>query len=592
MLHGVVYHPSGTGTAMWRDASAQASRDAMARDFAAIAGRGFNTVRLFLYWRDAQPAEHEISAGVLSRLRDTVDQAASHGLASLVSLLTIFMNGELLDLPWRGQRDLWRDPDMLAAEERYVAAVAGALAGSPGLLGFDLGDEIPAVAPQAAATLSGGEVQAWYARLRAAIRRHAPGVLVTQANNSAAVFAQTAFTVSGSGPLDLIAIHGYPSWSPGTIESSASVKATNLVPFLAAVAGAYRPALVDELACYGAGDEISAGYLGAAAVSAVANGAIGFIVWCWQDLEFAGEPFGERPLERFMGLLRRDGSAKPALAATAGAIHATRRLAPAQAAAVALYLPERLTRGQRSYLDAGGGAVAAFYGYLLLKRAHLHFEVAVERLDRYRLIVCPGPAHLTQADLRRLGAAARRGATVYLSLGDPLHGFPGTELIGAAVVDFSLLPGQRDHFSWGADDWPVAWTPQTLPALTVTAPAGSVLAAFPDGTPALVSHSLGTGRVVFCTAPFERQLDAPGRLDLLPWHRLYARIAELAGVRPDVWCDEPDVELVPLLHGRRALAVNHSAAVVTATISWRTGGERVVRLDGKGWRIFDEEGGN
>jgi hypothetical protein len=587
VVRGVVYHSPGAGPAMWR----ADQRAELASDFAAMAAAGFNTVRLFLYWRDAQPAEHEISASVLRRLRDCVDQADQQGLACLISLLTIFMNGELLDVPWRNGRDLWRDPGLLAAQERYVRAVAAELAGCPNVLGFDLGDEIASVVAGPAALPSAAEVADWYKRMRSAIRDQAPGVLVCQANNATAVFGRAAFNVANSAPLDLNAIHGYPTWSAGSIESARSVKATNLVPFLAAVAGAYRPSLIDELACYGTSDEVAAGYLGAAAVSAVANGATGFIVWCWQDLSYLGEPFGERPLERFMGLLRCDGSAKPTMAAVSAALGTAGELGRADRGAVALYLPERLLRGQASYLDSEGGAIATFYAYLLLKRAHLHFDIVTGRLDAYQLVICPGPGHLTATDQDRLAAAARGGATVYLSLGDALHGFPGAELTGACPVDFDLRPAHRGSFEWGGLTWPLNWGVGLLPALTVSAPAESVLAAFPDGSPALVRHGLGAGTVIFCAAPFERQLDEPGRLEALPWHRLYERVADLAGLRPGVRCTAPDVELVPFGHGRRVLAVNHRASAVRATIRWTDPpARRTVRLNGKAWRLIDAGG--
>jgi len=590
-VHGVVYHPSRTGTAMWRDAS----RDEFARDFAAIAGHGFNTIRLYLYWRDAQPAEHELSAEVLGRLRECVDEAAGHGLACLVSLLTIFMNGELIDLPWRQGRDIWRDPNLLDAQERYVAAVASTLATCPNLLGFDLGDEISAVAPELAATLPAEDLASWYARLRGAIHRHVPGVLVGQANNASAVFGRSAFNVTSALSLDLSLVHGFPTWAAGAIESSRSVKATNLVPFLAGVAGAYRPALIDELACYGASDEIAAGYLGAAAVSGLANGALGFVIWCWQDLVCAGEPFTARPLERFMGLLRADGTAKPAMAAVAAAMRTTSGMLRRAQARVGLYLPERLMRRACSYLDADQGPVALFYAYLLLKRAGLNFDLVAGPVEQYRLIFCPAPAHLTEGDLARLAAAVTRGATVYLSVGDPLHGFAGSDLTGVSRVDFSLLTTGLDRFDWAGDEWPIAWSEDLLPAMIISAPEDCVLARFPDQSPALTRHQIGLGQVIFCAAPFERQLDQPGRLAERPWHRLYASVAALAGALPAVWCDQPDLELIPLVTDgepwRPVLVINHRPAPVGTRLCWRDPDcFEDVRIDGKKWQIVRAEG--
>jgi hypothetical protein len=591
VVRGVNYHPSRTGTAMWRDFDLAE----ISRDFAAIAASGFNTVRLFLYWRDIQPDEAGPSAAALERVRQCVESAGASGLACVLSLMTIWMNGERLDLPWRRDRDLWCDPGMLAQEERYVEAVAGVLAGCSGLLALDLGDEVSNVAPADAARLTAAELAGWYARLRGAIRRAAPAVLVCQANDASAVFGTSAFTVANPGPLDLNAVHGFPTWAAGAIESGRSVKATNLVPFLYSASSAFRPTLIDELASYGTSEDVAAGYLGAAAASLLANGGLGFIAWCWQDLAYSGEPFDDRPLERLMGLHRIDGTAKPAMAALTEVIRAAGALRRSGRARIALYLADKTLVAAGSYLDSGSGCLAGFYSYLLLKRAHLDFDVVAGDLAGYDLAFCPSARQLTARDLARFEEVARRGGTVYISLGHYLNGFPGAELTGVRPVDFSLLPAAHAEMSWGDERWPLAWPPHLLPAAEVELAGAEVLGSFPDGRPALTEHRVGRGRIVFCAVPYELQIDGPGRLESCSWHCLYARVAELAGIAPRLRCSDPDIEIAPLNRdsGTPVFAVNHRSGPVTATVEWEGSGRTLgLTMAGREWRIItDEDGG-
>ncbi|MFE0426956.1 cellulase family glycosylhydrolase, partial [Streptomyces sp. NPDC058953] len=367
---GVNYHPSKAGCLIWRDWDADAVRE----DFAAMAEAGFTTVRLFVFWRDFEPAAGQPEPKAFARLSEAVAIAAEHGLTCILSVFTIFMNGRLLDLAWREGRSLWRDPEMRDHEEAFARRVARAVRDHGNVLAFDLGDEISAVAPAEADGLSRDEVASWYARLAGALREEAPGTLVLQANNALSVFGPSPFAPDNAAALDVIAIHGFPSWAAGSIESTLSYKATNLNAFLARYAAAYGVPLVDEVGSYGVDEATAAAYLGASAASALANGASGVLAWCWQDIASTEEPYASRPAERIAGLRRLDGSVKPAFERFARLARSAAALAPGPAAPrIAVYLPEHIRARPASYLDHGVGTVAAFYAHLLLKRAHLDY---------------------------------------------------------------------------------------------------------------------------------------------------------------------------------------------------------------------------
>jgi hypothetical protein len=328
------------------------------------------------------------------------------------------------------------------------------------------------------------------------------------------------------------------------------------------VAAAYGVVLVDELGSYGVDEATAAAYLRAAAASALANGAAGIIVWCWQDIASERDPYHERPAERRAGLHRLDGAPKPAMdlygevLAGAPELAMTRPPAP-----VAVLLPSAPRNPGGTYLDGTAGMIGVFYACLLARRAHLDFDVTAAGVTGRRLVIVPSVTRLTIADLNLIELAVNDGAVVYLSLGDHLHAFPGESVIGAEIVDFAPPEGKTE-IRWDDESWPVRWDASGGRPTTMRVTTATVLAEFPDGSPALVSRRLGKGQVLFCSVPFEQQLDEPGRLTADAAHRFYQRVAELAAVPAASPLAGPDVEVVVGHHdGRRvAVLVNHGTA--------------------------------
>lgn len=589
---GVNYHPSAAGCRIWLDWDV----GAIERDFRAIAGHGLNTVRVFVFWRDAEPEEGQHDPVVLGRVRALVEVAGRHGLACILSVFTIWMNGERLDLPWRRGRTLWRDPVLLDRGEAYVRAVARTLRDLDNVLAIDLGDEIANVDPVAAAALSRPAVAGWQARMAGAAREVLPDVLVCQANDVSGVLRAGPFGPDNGAGLDLHAVHGWPLWTPGAVESTASAKASQLPSFLIRYARAYGPALVDELGSYGTSESIAAGYQRAAGAAAITAGALGVLAWCWQDIASTSPPYDTRPAERAAGLVRLDGTARQALAALAD----TARLAALlrdfrpDPEPVAIYLPELARAGGSSYLDAPVGTLATFFASLLLVRAGLPHRVVTGEAGRAMLLVVPSAARLTLADQARLRGHLARGGTVYLSVDDHVGGLPGTELTGVEPIDF-VLPDPdaqgRSLLRWtaasgepaGPAEWALSWTHRRQ--VLVKPATARVLATFADGTPACTVNDVGPGRFVLAAFPLELQLSRPGTLETAGLHGLYARIAAIAGIRPPVPAP-PEVQAVPGKIGGRPVTVlvNHgTAAAYLPGLPFAAGAH--VTVPAKGWLV-------
>ncbi|MEV4315565.1 beta-galactosidase trimerization domain-containing protein [Actinocrispum sp. NPDC049592] len=547
---GVVYHPSAAGCRIWRDWDPEV----IDADLRRIAEAGLNLVRVFVFWRDVEQAEGVHDETVLGRVREFVRLAGTHGLECVLSVCTIWMNGQRLDLPWRRGRSLWRDPDMLDRGEQYVRAVAGALTGLSNVYAIDLGDEIANVDPAEAAALRAEDVIAWQSRLARAIREILPSAKVSQANDVSGVLGTSVFGPDASEGLDLLCVHGWPLWSPGNIESNASYKASQLPGFLVRYARAYGPVLLDEIGSYGVSEQVATGYLRAGVAAAIGAGAEGVIAWCWQDISSETEPYQLRPGERRVGLTALDGTPKPRLAAMRDAL-ALEDFRP-DPADTGLYVPELARQPSTSYIDGEATNVAAFYAHLLLQRAHIPYEVCTARSARdYRLVIVPSVARLTLADRELLTGLAERGATVYLSVADHVHGWPDEDVAGARPADFSLLTGGVAELIWDDETWPVPLDGLGRRRIVVEPVKADVIATFADGTPACTLNQVGTGQVIVCAVPFELLLDRPGRLAETAWHGFYRRIAGLAGLRPPELA--PEVEMIT--GGPFTLLIDHAA---------------------------------
>jgi hypothetical protein len=69
----------------------------------------------------------------------------------------------------------------------------------------------------------------------------------------------------------------------------------------------------------------------------------------------------------------------------------------------------------------------------------------------------------------------------------------------------------------------------------------------------LLEHRSGAGRLVLCTYPLEHMAAQTSAVNPEPTWRLYAALAEVAGVSPDVHVADPGVVVGELVHddGRR-----------------------------------------
>lgn len=333
---GINYWPRRRAMYMWREPDPGAVREEMAQ----IAAIGFDVVRLFALTEDFLTGPRTVPAVMVERLVATVQAAKDAGLRVVPTLIVINMSGRMWWPPWmlgaRGEPGaLFTDPTLLRAQALLVQCCASALAGDSAIRAFDLANEIDDA--QRPATRDAGWL--WASLLANTIRRAAPGTPIQIGTHLPSLAAPNNMRVDD---LALVAdedvMHAYPLYC----DVARSFLDPELVPFscalTAGLAGSGRRPLMQEFGLctappasagrtitddflgtprpqYLASEEEGASYYAAVLEELAASGAAGAYAWCYGDYDpllFARPPFDSAIRERSFGLVRADGSEKPA----------------------------------------------------------------------------------------------------------------------------------------------------------------------------------------------------------------------------------------------------------------------------------------
>ncbi|HUF65918.1 MAG TPA: hypothetical protein VMM17_08070 [Gemmatimonadaceae bacterium] len=333
---GLNYWPRQTAMYMWREFDPGVVRD----DMAQIADIGFDSVRIFPLTEDFLPHAMTVDRGMIARLVQTAAAAKDAGLRVVPTMLVLNMSGRIWWPHWMldsggRPRDIYSDPPLLESQLLLARSCAGALAGDDSVRAFDLANEIDdALRPP-----SRGAGSAWVQLLADAVAQAAPGIPVRIGAHLPSLTTANNMRVDDlASILDEDVMHAYPLYC----DAARSPLDPELVPFACALtaglSGRNRAVLMQEFGLctaprgsggffieddflgrassqYLASEEEAASYFEEVLHRLAATGAAGAYAWCYGD--YSPELFHRPPLatavrERSFGLLRADGSEKPA----------------------------------------------------------------------------------------------------------------------------------------------------------------------------------------------------------------------------------------------------------------------------------------
>lgn len=350
---GVNYWPRELAMGVWNGEIPDAELEAIfRRDLAQMRELGLTVARIFLLWEALQPAPSLVDGAALARVVRFCDLAHEAGIGVDLTFFTGHMSGPNWAPPWltasvdpgplplvsggtygaRGYRNLFHDPVALRAEALLVDEVLARLAGHPGIVFWNLGNEPDLFAKPR----SSAEGRAWCARLaeQIAAKDDRP---VTIGLHVASLEADIGLRVDQVfAPLAFATMHAYPmysGWSKGPLDP-------DFVPFTVQLTAelAGKAALMEEFGGstlppgeqsrtnrwtdtrgkehvqFQASEEDFAQYIEAVLPRLVTRGSLGAMLWCWADYVpalYDRPPCSDFRHERSFGLTRPDGSLKP-----------------------------------------------------------------------------------------------------------------------------------------------------------------------------------------------------------------------------------------------------------------------------------------
>ena len=542
---------------------------------------GLKMTRSFLYWPDVMPAPHQLDQDQLAAFGDFLDLHAELGMTTIPTFLVGHMSGENWDPSWRQGRDLYSDTWMVAQQAWYIRTVVQRWSGHPAVAGWLISNEMPIYGHEAPADV----VTSWAELMVQAVRAGggtqpvsigdgAWGIEVTGRDNG--------FSVRELGALvDFVGPHVYKMETDVVRQHLKSA----FICELAAVGG--RPVVLEEfgLSSDFASGENSGHYYRQQLHLSLLGGSTGWIAWNNTDYDplVEQDPYRHHPFEMHFGITTADGTPKPALlelqkfARVLEAIDVTgcERLPAQSALVVSSYLESGYPLADEQDRTLVFGALEQ--AHVAAREADLPLGFVRESdgiLEGYKLYLVPSTKQLTGPSWLRLGELAEQGATVYVSYcageSDFQRGpwWTATEdlfgvrnqlmygLVDPIEDDVAELRFEHNFGSIKAGEtlsFRVGGGPNARAFLPVEVTDGQVMARDAHGRPAIVMRPRGSGAMVLSTYPLEHLAASCGRVNPEQTWRLYAALADLAGVQQQVSVDSPDVLVDGLVHqdGRR-----------------------------------------
>jgi hypothetical protein len=335
---GATLHLAQRGPYLWEDLDAGLIADALGR----MADRGLELLRLPLVWESFQPRPGRVEPSALRGLVEVLDRAASAGLAVLPWLFVGPWMGLAFLPPWTvgpagrgglagysgGRRrelaplDLWSDAELLEAQRRLILEVVGAAAGHPAVWGW----EVASAPERAFGPAPLGRRASWIRRHAELLAERAEGTMVgasLDAEEAATLGPEIAASVSWIG---IGSVSGGPAWAEGLLDPAALPFLASLLRWLsgrrAVLHGLGQPArpatdepLAQDLEALPSEQETARHAERLLELVPLEDvEAVVAEVWADAGPRLRGlPPYDRQQAEGLRGLVRADGSAKPAL---------------------------------------------------------------------------------------------------------------------------------------------------------------------------------------------------------------------------------------------------------------------------------------
>jgi len=575
----------------------------------ALREQGLTVVRSFCRWPDFQPAPDTIDNACVANFRAFLAAAQDLDMAIIPTFIVGHMSGDNADMPWRGARSLYADGFMLGQQAFFIREMVERIGESPAIAGWLISNEMPLYAGHA----SREYVRAWSLICTAAVRAGGSALPVSLGDGGwtqEITGKDTGFRLRDQR--DCVDFYGPHSYPAGSDQARQFAEAA----FVCELSHLGKPVILEEFGVSSSfcSDDNGAHYYRQVLHQSLLAGATGWLAWNNTDFDLAWQdPYRHHPYELGFGLMRADGSPKPALAEIGmfgqvlRAVDVGRLRRVPTRTVVVLPAMVDLDLPGIPQADREVAPRACLEAWLAARAADLSPAVARESepLPQADLMLIPSNKALLGPTFASLAERVRDGAHAYLSW---TAGLSETQR-GAWWPDIEWLTGARHTLRYGmtpaADDvieltvtepfgdlaagatlrFPAAGPALARSFLPVEPTTASVLAADQHGRPALLRQRHGAGAFYLGVYPVEYFASArtdDGWTDDT-W-RLYQAFAAEAGIAPAVHVDDPAVYVDQMRHEDGTLyswLISRNPAELTVKPVPNDGSRLVDVLDGE-----------
>jgi len=584
-----------------------------------LARHGLTMTRSFYYWPDFQPEPDVISEDACEHFADFLNAHQSAGMTTIPTFIVGHMSGENWDPAWRAGRNLYTDVWFVNRQAWYIKQLVARFAHHPAIAGWLITNEVPIYGGEA----SREQVAAWSELMVNAVRAGGGTQPVSVGDGAWGIETtghDNGFSLTDLAPFtDFVGPHVYRMESDVIRQH---LKAA-FVCEMSAMTG--QPVVMEEfgLSSDFVSDDNAGHYYRQLLHHTLLAGATGWIAWNNTDYDaiMGQRPYSHHPFELHFGITDAAGRPKPALVELAAFARTLDdmelpKLSRAEVSA-ALVLTSYLASDYPFTVEEERELVVktAEQAYVAAHHAHLPVGVVRETEDGglpegYSLYLLPSIKALTGPSWMQLPELAAAGATVYASY---CVGETGTQR-GPWWINSEEIFGVRRELVYGLNNpiddavveltftadfggiragevlrFAAAGNEHARAFLPVTATDGTVVAVDAHGNPAVIvkeHHGVdGTvGRTVLCTYPLEYMASVQGRINPEDTHRLYAALAQLAGVQGPVAMADPLVFADSLTHddGREfVLLTSQHAGPAEVAVAAGSVGAKLTTLAGE-----------
>ncbi|MCS7105474.1 MAG: glycoside hydrolase family 42 [Thermofilaceae archaeon] len=603
-LLGVNYWPRRLNIRMWRDWDEEAVR----LDVRQMKELGVRVARVFIKCEDFADEQGNLRDSAARKLACFLDILAENGLGAFITFIVGHMSGKNWAVPWASFEDLYK-PESVERTMRFVESVVERFKGHPALAGWILSNELSLVKRAA----NRGEALQLLRSFAYSVRRLDPNHVLSSGDVPDSFMQETP---NVKDIVDYVGPHLYLYDSDEVRHGYTYSAMLELYS-----CGGKLPVILEEFgfSTLQYSEESHARFINEILYTALAHEASGAFLWCFSDFpDESDPPYEWRPLELAFGLVRKDGSLKPAGGVYSRfaselstleklGVHAKYKRVTSAAVVAPFYLfrdYEFVWYKQAVGFDGLTRLVCAGYAGLAAAslQAKIVYELDVENAFNWaKLLTLPSTVAALASTWRKLLDYVEKGGFIYTSFirgyggfkalhDSPTHlwaelfgventleaGNIGRKVAGSLEINF-----EKDLDPLRRGDTLKLTLPEPVWVFTAKPVDAEVIAVDGSGQPVIFASKRGRGKAFLSLIPFEAIV---ARQEKVEWMfcKLYEGLANAAGLERPYVSSDPRVEVSAFASESSDLVftVNHSSEVLEATLKTEKLVKEVKKLGG------------